>query len=256
MFLHFNNRMASCQKTGDPGNDGEYYWTWQVLSGNNDELAIAQGFSIRPKLDDGIVIRQGETFQDLNDPKFTIELPDVTIGETRKVRLDLFCWEHDVARDTVAIKRIFTNNALQKLVDLYEYQQVGRQDALKAFGEWLKEDSTDFLTTTEFSKAIPMVAIASTTLPVLTSIIQLLSSTKSDDLVGVKQVELFYTKVADRTYLYRWLGDNGIEEVYRDEHPPIWNEFRFERADGRELMVTKCFFQIIFDLNTEIPDPA
>jgi hypothetical protein len=82
---------------------------------------------------------------------------------------------------------------------------------------------------------------------------QLLTSDRNrDDLIGVKQVELFYTKVADDSYQYRWLGDTGIEEVYTDERPPIWHEFHFVRSDGREVVVTKSFFQVIFDMNEAV----
>lgn len=265
MFLHFNHKAARCLKTRDAGNDGEYYWTWRVLAGTNSQQSLAQGFSINPEIDEGTRLEEDEENElgwiQLNDPKFTIELPDVAVGEDGNVRIELFCWEHDRAKDSKAIKQAFTNPALQHLIALHEQQQDDSQTTGERFATWLEGD--------EVAKAVkqmrvamqnkvkvvtgsvfalnPLAAIASSTVPLLEEVTQLLiRNHNSDDLVGVKQIELFYTQTEAGQYCYRWLRDQGLESTLTTEQveQPTPQEFTFRRADGKEVVRSKGFFQI------------
>ncbi|NEO85449.1 MAG: hypothetical protein F6J87_14560 [Spirulina sp. SIO3F2] len=265
MFLHFNHEAARCLKTRDAGNDGEYYWTWRVLAGTNSQPSLAQGFSINPEIDEGTRLEEDKDNElgwvQLNDPKFTIELPDVVVGEDGNVRIELFCWEHDKAKDSKAIKQAFTNPALQQLIALHEQQKGDRQTTGERFATWLEEDDiSDAVGQVRVAmqdkvKAVagsvlalnPLAAIASAAVPLLEDVTQLLiRNHNSDDLVGVKQIELFYTQTEAGQYRYRWLRDQGLEPTLTAEQveQPNPQEFTFRRADGKEVVRSKGFFQI------------
>ncbi|MEM8639586.1 MAG: hypothetical protein AAGG51_12335 [Cyanobacteria bacterium P01_G01_bin.54] len=265
MFLHFNQVAARCLKTRDAGNDGEYYWTWRVLTGANQQQSLAQGFSINPEIDEGTRLKEDpdneQGWVELNDPKFTIALPEVAAGQEGNVRFELFCWEHDRAKDSKAIKEAFTNPALQQLITLHERQQGDRQTANTLFLDWLAgEEATAAVAQTRSAvqeklatatgslwAVNPVAAIASATVPLLADVTQLLiDNHNSDDLVGVKVVDCFYGSTAEGDYHYHWVRDRGREPALTAAAvaEPFWNEFTFRRANGKEVVMTKGFFQI------------
>jgi hypothetical protein len=114
--LHTNLRYLKPLKVTDAGRGGEFYFTYQVYSEAAATLsALTPSFCIGCSIDDGVTARVGEQVE-VNDPKFTIEQLKIDEGKTRHVVLDLFAWESN--HSTVDVKKIFTNQAAEKLLTL------------------------------------------------------------------------------------------------------------------------------------------
>src|SRR5688572_14862990 len=110
MYLHFSLQKAKALRVSDAGSEGEFYWTWQAYIQGKGETQLAQGFSTKCDIGSGLSFGPGEAINNLNDPRFTIALPDLNDGEERNVVIDLHCWESDHSSEEV--KSVFTNTAV------------------------------------------------------------------------------------------------------------------------------------------------
>lgn len=120
--LRFVNQSATC--TLKPESGGEYYWTWQIRSGQLLDVLIARGFCQGAALDDGYTFDEGQTRTGIDDPSFTINLPDVENDKERNIRLDFHCFESDHEEDTIRIKKLFASPTLEHFIKLYEAGEV------------------------------------------------------------------------------------------------------------------------------------
>lgn len=247
MHLHFNNRIAKCQKSVDFGSHGEYYWTLQMFMDDEEQSFLYQGFSTGPEIDSGYSLKPNEE-REVNDPKFTVNLPELRDGEERRVVTDFFCWESD--RSSENVKKTFTNQAAECLWKIYEKNKREKKESLKEFEKWVssRDDNTiaSFIEdVTSLTNVMPYVALAKGAVPLVRSGIEVAKNT-SDDFIGSNRVELFYKRVGD-SYRFRWLANQGIEE-YKGGFPVTFQQiFTFESGDRDEKIVTKSFFQIILD---------
>ena len=142
MFLHHNLRNVKCLKVSDAGSASEFYWTWQIFTEKNSQTLLAQGFSLGCPIDDGYSLTVGQQ-RELNDPKFTIEFPEIKEGESNKIALNLYCWESDHSSEEV--KKAFTNSSVETLWKIYENQKQNKKKTQEEFLEWFKDSDNDFL---------------------------------------------------------------------------------------------------------------
>ena len=247
MHLHFNNRIARCQKSADIGSHGEYYWTLQMFMDDEENSLLYQGFSTGPEIDSGYSLEPNEE-REINDPKFTVNLPELKDGEERRIVTDLFCWESDYSSENV--KKAFTNTAAERLWQIYEKNKKEKKESLDEFEKWVtdKDDSaisTFIESATSIAGVMPYVALAKSALPIVRSGIEV-AKNSTDDFIGSNRVELFYKREGN-SYRFRWLANQGIEE-YEGEFPITYQQiFTFESGDRDEKIVTKSFFQVILD---------
>jgi hypothetical protein len=234
----------------DAGKKAEYYWTWQVYSEDSEKTILHQGFSIGCELDDGYKFSQGQEWPiPLNDPRFTIKLPDLKDGEERRIVTDLFAWESDWS--TLEVKKVFTNAAAAELWKIYEAAGKKKKEALKKFEGWLDSSGEGLLE--EFGKVasgakslIPYLALTKKAIPLIKAAIALVKS-NSDDFNGFNRMELFYKKEGDN-YKYRWLLNDGIPKDWEEQEEKLYLDLNFMSPSTKNLVVTKSFFQVIMEL--------
>ncbi|MAT39295.1 MAG: hypothetical protein CL946_06800 [Ectothiorhodospiraceae bacterium] len=239
-------RRALCNEWSDKLFDGasEFYWTWSVfLQKNDDDIDLAQGFSVGCPVNDGYAFNN--THDDkkeriLNDPRFTVQLPEVPEGKTAVVRLDIHCWEAD--NNAEAVKKAFTNAAAQKFLQIYEEQQQRQKAALDKFAEWLDDEDDSIIQT-----LINAGTLSSSTFAVAKDIIGLIGAgvnllqNSGHDYIGIWRAELFIENLGDR-YRYRWRFDDGVEEWWDDEGK-IYRWAQFKEYDGSNMLHSKLLLE-------------
>lgn len=246
MFLHFNLRRLKCLRFRDAGAHAEYYFAWRAYMDGASQVQVAQGFSLGCPADDGYSMRTGDE-RPMNDPKFTVELPDVDEGKTRRFVLDLFAFESDFG--TLQVKKAFTNEAAKKIVDLAEQSKASKDKLLKDFTGWLASGDNEVvkaLVTTGVlaaSAVVPYVAIAAAALKALTWVVDAIRSNQ-DDYLGQCRVEIIYAKVKGKR-LYRWIFNDGAS-VWKDkEEEPFHQDWRIHEADGGNILDARFLVQIV-----------
>lgn len=246
MFLHFNMRRVKCIRHSDAGGFAEYYFAWRAYVDGAKQVHVAQGFSLGCPADDGYSMRTGDE-RPMNDPKFTVDLPDVAEGETKRFVLDLFAFESDFG--TLQVKKAFTNEAAQKIVELAEQSKASKDKLLKDFGAWLSSGENEIvsaLVTTGViaaSAVVPYVAIATAALKALSWVVDAIRSNK-DDYLGQCRVEIIYTKVDGKRH-YRWLFNDGAS-IWKDkEEEPFHQDWRIHEADGGNILDCRFLAQVV-----------
>lgn len=245
MYLHFNMRRAKCLRYSDAGHFAEYYFTWRAYVDGTTQVQVAQGFSLGCPADDGYSMRNGEE-RPLNDPKFTVELPDVAEGETKRFVLDLFAFESDFG--TMEVKKAFTNEAAAKVMELAEQANASKDKLLKDFTGWLASDNevVKALVATGVlaaSAVVPYVAIATAAVKALSWVVDAIRSNK-DDLLGQCRVEILYTKVDGKRH-YRWIFNDGASIWKDNEGEPFYQDWRAQEADGGNVIDCRFLVQIV-----------
>jgi|GEM_PF-2732131 len=248
MYLHTNLRYLKPLKVTDAGRGGEFYFTYQVYSEAAATLsALTQGFSIGCSIDDGVTARVGEQVE-VNDPKFTIELAEVDEGKTRHVVLDLFAWESN--HSTVDVKKIFTNQAAEKLLTLDAQTRENKKKLEDEFFKWLDDSGTgilsDFVALTGGSVALPYVELAKKVLPLVRWAIEVVKS-RSDRYLGCSRRELFYARESGKLK-YRWLLDNGVETWILNETQPYFAPHTFRQDNGDNILAVQVIHQPLYAL--------
>jgi hypothetical protein len=244
MYLHFNNRRAKCLRASDSGGKAEYYWTWQVYTEEPTQTLVQQGFSIGCPIDDGYGFRPGMELE-LNDPKFTVQLPPASSTE-RRVVCDLYCWESD--HSTEEVKKVFTNAAAAKLWQIFEKQKTSKSKTLEEFTRWLDESGSGFLEEAmgaigAAGAALPALALAKKAIPLIKMAVDVARS-NGDDYIGYHRTELFYVR-ANGKLKFRWMLNNGVETLMVGEQKPYYVQLSFMSSDSSNQVVTKSFFQVI-----------
>jgi hypothetical protein len=241
MFLHVNLRRAKALAVSDNGKESEFYWTWQAYTEDEKFTLLRQGFSTGAPLETGYSFGPGATIE-LNDPKFTIELPKVSHGETKRVVLDIHCWESDGS--TAEVKKLFTNDAVQKLWAIYEAAQYSKKRTMEDFEGWLDKSGLDLLKQAVgaiSSAAVGGVALAKEVVPLIKLAIQAIQN-NSDDYVGMLRAEILVTGTAIGLK-YRWIINNGVEVWIEEEKAPYYVRHRFREASGDNEIETQFIFQ-------------
>lgn len=212
LFLYVNTKSAKrIDLPRSAESTAEYYWTWQVVSGNNGEISIAQGFSMLPRVDKGTPFKEGEVFDDINDPKFMIQLPDVREGEIKTATIEFFGWEHDSDENTMEIKKIFSNSMTKKLIAVMEKHRNQTQEVLKELQAWVKgEDLSAIVSAIGSSMTFPLIPIISSAVNLIPDLAFLIQG--ADDYLCRKTVDIIYTKDKNtRQYMYQFVADDGFK---------------------------------------------
>ncbi|MHC5066540.1 MAG: hypothetical protein ACYTG5_21500 [Planctomycetota bacterium] len=260
MYLHFNLRKAKCKRVSDAGSESEFYWTWQVYCQEPDHTLLQQGFSTGCPIDDGYSYEPGFE-RELNDPRFTLELPEIEDAQTveeanwKKIVFDLHCWESD--HSTVEVKKAFSNDAAQILLRLYEEADAKKKQAIKGFEDWLNNSSEDLLTsiieaagTTATGGAVKFLKLGLKVIPLIKAGIEVVKS-NSDDFVGRTRTELIYGKVEGK-YLYRWIHNKGAEIWIREEQAPYFAQLEFLEANLDNEISCNAIFQTVHEATTDL----
>ena len=244
MFLHVNLQSATCLRWADKIFDGtsEFYWTWILYQEQgNDYIKISQGFSIGCPINTGYEFNTSDKkYRGLNDPYFTVELPEVKEGEQRQLHLEIHCWESD--GNAATIKKAFSNSGAQKLFDIWNDQQQKRSKTNADFLNWL-ESSDNSLVTQLISGGFVnsgAISIAKAALPVVKYAIESLKN-RAEEYIGVFQANLLIVK-NDGIKEYRWTFDNGSENWVKEEGK-IYKDADFLEADSRNEIVGKFLIE-------------
>lgn len=238
--LKFVNQSATC--TIKPKSGGEYYWTWQVRTGQLLDVLVTRGFCQGAAFDDGYRFAQGET-RVINDPDFIVNLPELENGENRTVRIDFYCFESDDNNDTKRIKKLFSSPTLEHFINLYQGQEITEEKVKKDLSDWLDQSVSGLFG--RVSGSLNFLTAPGN----LINLFDTVSSffTNYDDLIGYKYLELDYKKTDAGAFRYRWLAPT-VTSVYEEEQPPVVHEFVFTRADHEEEVKTQTSVQIFFPL--------
>lgn len=247
MFLHFNMRRFKCLKKSDAGKMGEYYFTWRCYVDKNEkDLDLVQGFSMGCPVDDGYSMAVGD-HRVLNDPKFSVELPRVAEGEHKRVTLDLFAWESDFS--TEKVKKLFTNEAAAKLVEIYQNAQAGKDQTREDFLEWVFDDDNGFIDdlvntgVLGASTLTPYVTISKALFKLGGWVFRVVRD-NSDDYLGFTRAELHYTR-QNGEILYRWIFNNGAETWLSGEKAEIFQDWRILDGGQENELDAKFLIQIV-----------
>lgn len=249
-YLHYNLKRAKALRVSDAGRQSELYWTYSVYSPEKEgsKTLLRQGFSADPRIDTGDSFGVGDV-RELNDPKFTVELPELHDGEERRVVVDIACWDSD--HSTAEVKKLYTNAAMEKLWEVYEATERKKKRALETFMDWIDNSSDDFVAAAiavagTGGAALPYIALAKEAVPLIKAAVQLIRG-NSDDWFGTERVELFYSRSGD-DYRYRWLVNDGIESDYGGQRDPYYITHHWLSDDGKNSVVGKAFLQVITEL--------
>jgi len=246
VFLHFNLSNVKAMKVSDAGAASEFYWTFQLFTEEEGgaSSSLAQGFSLGCPVDDGYSLRVGEQ-RKLNDPRFTVALPEPVEGETRLVSMDLYCWESD--HSSSEVKKVFTNAAAQEIMAIHEQSQANKRKAREEILRWLSSESNEVLQMAMEGAAgvTPYVAMARAAVPLLKWVIAELRN-NSDDLIGRSRTELFYAKQDGKLH-YRWLVNDGVETWMDQEEAPYFHEHEFLEASGGNHVVASAIYQTVYE---------
>ncbi len=257
MFLHFNMRRFKCLKKSDAGKRGEYYFTWRCyVDKNENDMDLVQGFSLGCPVDDGYSMAVGDA-RVLNDPKFSVELPDVAEGENKRVTLDLFAWESDYS--TEKVKKLFSNEAAAKLVEINSSAQQRKDQTREDFLEWVFDDDNGFIG----DLVDTGVGTASTLTPYVTMSKALFKLAgwafrvirdNSDDFLGFTRAEIHYTRIKGEI-VYRWIFDNGAETWLKGEKAEIFQNWQVLEGDQGNELDSKFLIQIVAASPNEFKEP-
>jgi hypothetical protein len=257
MFLHCNMRRAKCLRFSDSGKTGEFYFTWRAYLPSDGAIELAQGFSLGCPIDDGYSMAAGDG-RVLNDPRFTVELPNVGPGETKHFVLDMFCWEADHSSEET--KRLFTNDAAKKLMQLHKGAEARSRKTRESFLSWLQDGDND-VATSLLSQGLLSPAIKTAYESVTSGALKLLDfaldaiKSNSDDYLGTSRSELLYTRDSAGQLRYRWIFDNGIETWFKEEGPKIHQTWRILEANRDNELDCKFLIQIAAGSPTEFQLP-
>jgi hypothetical protein len=247
MYIHCNVQRIKCIRFSDSGATAEYYFTWRAYLGGAKETQLAQGFSLGCPIDDGYSMKEGDTRLSLNDPRFTLELPDVQKGETRRFVLDMFCWEADSSSEET--KRLFTNAAAKKLMQIYAASEGRSKKTRDDLTKWVKDGNNEVLKALTAvgilspATILPYELVATAAFKVLDGVLEVLRS-NSDDYLGTSRCEVVYTRNADGNLLYRWIFNNGFETWFPQEQPVIHQSWRVDEANRDNELDCKLIVQI------------
>lgn len=247
MFFHFNLRSATCIKNSDHvfGDNSEYYWTWLVYSQteDNEDYNVAQGFSMGCEMDSGYDFNDSNSrYFRMNDPRFTVSLPEVARGESRKITFELYCWESD--NSTIEVKKTFTNYAAEKLLKIWQETDAKKTKTKEEFLKWLEESDNSAL-----AQIISMAQIEANYLKIAKLSIDVIKwaieivKTNGDDFIGAKRCDLIISNEAEGIK-YRWIFEDGTEKWMTDEEK-IFKEISFESASRDNIVNVSALFQII-----------
>ncbi|NET30817.1 MAG: hypothetical protein F6K19_02280 [Cyanothece sp. SIO1E1] len=253
MFLSFNHLWAFCKRENDPGRDGEYYWTWQVRTGITDNVLVARGFTTGIAAKEGYRIEEAQIRTHLFDPKFIIELPKLeNPGDSNRISLQFFCFEHDDDDDTVKIKTIFSNKASQFLIDFANHNQIDRNKAKEELKGFLEGSNESGLATIlgAVVTSIPdsMLKVPDIFFGLFDSALKALLENR-DDMVGSRRMDLFYTLDSDGNLTYRWSFEGGVEAILSAEEPLFTRELIFMNAEGSEEVHSGIQLQVVLDIS-------
>jgi hypothetical protein len=252
VFIHCNVRRAKCIRFSDPGKTAEYYFTWRAYLAGDKEYQLAQGFSLGCPIDDGYSMATGDMLE-LNDPRFTLELPAAHEGETKRFVLDLFCWEADSS--TAETKRLFTNAAAKKLMQIYEASEKRNRKTRDGLLSWVQNDDNEVLQALAEtgvlapSVALPYQTVASAAVKVFDFVLDIIKN-NSDDYLGISRSELVYTRREGKP-LYRWIFNNGFETWFPEEKPVIHQSWRVREANRDNELDCKLIVQVASTSPTE-----
>jgi hypothetical protein len=252
MYLHFNLLSATCLKNYDNffGGNSEFYWTWTAYhEDTSNNVNLARGFSVGCPLDEGYEMNTGEKkYRKLSDPRFTIKLPELNVGEEKLLKIQIDCWESDGS--TVEVKKAFTNEAVETLFKIYEQQKENKNKAMEGFEKWINDDSNDFLTnlTKIVSVNMDYVVIAKSLLPLFKSVKKSVES-NSDDLVGSFSVDLLIKKTTAGIE-YFWLFEDGVTKGAKEDDK-IFYAYTFREYNDDNVVNVNMLFNI-FDINQNI----
>jgi len=219
---------------------------------------VAQGFSLGCPVNDGYSMATGD-IRRLNDPKFTIALPNVNKGETKHLVLDLFAWESD--HSTEETKRLFTNEAATKLMEIYEVTKKRKKKTQEKMIDWIESDDNEIVNAlvsvgvTAASVVTPYVTVARAGIKIF-SIVQEVIKSNSDDFLGTARASVIYTRLDDGRLLYRWIFNNGVESWFEEERPVIHQSWRIFEANRDNELDCKFIIQIAAESPNEFTEPA
>jgi hypothetical protein len=254
MFIHCNIQRMKCIRFSDPGATAEYYFTWRAYLGGEKDTEIAQGFSLGCPIDDGYSMAEGDTRLSMNDPRFTLALPNVQKGETKRFVLDLFCWEADSSSEET--KRLFTNDAAKKLMQVYKASEARSKKTKDELTKWVKDGNNPVLNALAAagvsapSAVAPYEVITTAAFKILDGVLAIIRS-NSDDYLGMSRSEVIYTRDADGKLLYRWVFNNGFETWFPQEQPVIHQSWRVDEANRDNELDCKLIVQIASESPTE-----
>lgn len=247
MFLHFNMRRLKAIEVSDSGNHGEFYFTWRCFVDRmDDDLQLAQGFSMGCPIDDGYSMLEGEE-RILNDPKVTIKLPDVAEGETNQISLDLFSWEADHSAEEV--KKLFTNDAVAKLMQIHEAAKHDTKKTREAFLAWIQDGDNEVIKALVAAGALgatavaPYVAASAAAVKVFEWTLDTIKD-NSDDFLGFARAELIYTRKGGELS-YRWIFNDGVGTWFNEEQPMIGQSWRVLEANRGNQLESSFLVQVV-----------
>ncbi|MDD9932977.1 MAG: hypothetical protein OXT09_05200 [Myxococcales bacterium] len=250
MYLHFNLRNIKCLKQSDKllDKESEFFHTYRVYIGSADQdVQLTQGFSLGAPIDDGYALEEGQQ-KTVNDPRFTVQLPDVDDGATMRVVLDLFAWESDSA-NTEEIKKLFTNEASAKLMEIYKAQDKKKKKTYEKFMDWVQDGDNEVLgaliTTGIVASSVvtPYVAVAKAATSILGWALEA-ARTDGDDPLPYARMEVLIART-DGKLRYRWIFNNGAETWFEEERPWIRGAWRAEEANNDNILDHTYGIQIV-----------
>ena len=247
MYLHLNCLKAHCLASGDGYLDAhsEFYWTWSVYSDSDssDDIRISQGFSAGCPVDTGYEMNDDEdSYRELNDPKFTIELPEVADGETKKVRIELQCWESDCS--SIEVKKAFTNSALQTMIEIHEKNLETKKKIIEEIYSWIDDEDNQFLEAIVAAGVIDAgyITIAKSLLPLFKIVYGYIKS-NSDDYIGLFAADLII-KNSGGKITYKWLFNNG-SEFWLDAEGKFFKEALFSQYNNENIIMLNILLEIV-----------
>jgi len=248
MYLHYRLKTLKCIKGDDRWGDPDYYFTWQVYQDDDATALLHQGFSTGCPIDEGHTVAEGQQIP-MSDTTFTVALPDVAPGQQTRLWVDLFAWENDA--DTAMVKKLFTNVAATKLWQLYEQNQMQKQNHIDAFVQWIDEDGMAILQAALTAAGGPTAAVIPIARAVfgLTKLAIQAISEEDDDLIGSVRTELIIARDPSGRFKYRWITNQGAEVVVDREVEPYYQTPVIRQANGKNVIGLNMFFQVIFDIN-------
>lgn len=256
MYLHFNLRRMKCLRSTDSGKSSEFYFTWRGYVEEKETIQLAQGFSLGCPIDNGYALRTGEQ-RALNDPKFTVNLPDVAEGETQRFTLDLFAWESDHSTDET--KKLFTNAATEQLMKIHAQSKENKKKVRDSFLKWVQDGDNELIAALvatgimAASSVVPYVAIAKAAVKLMSWGVEVVKS-NSDDYLGFSRSEVIYTRKNGKV-LYRWIFNDGVETWLSEERPAIHQDWRVLEANRDNEIDCKFSIQIVESNPNEFTEP-
>jgi hypothetical protein len=250
MRLWFNVPTIKCVDHDDSGPHAEYYFTYQAYFDLDDQQrSLTQGFSQGCPLDDGYALRKKEE-RVVNDPKFLFNLPELEVGKSNVVTLDVYLWESD--HSTIETKKVFTNAAALKLWEIYNAAAQQKQKTKDEFFKWLQDQGiglvADAATVLGASAAVgaAMVTVGKALIPFVSWAIDL-AKNNSDDFVGMSRIQLVYKRL-EQGYKYRRILNDGAGIAWiPNEERPLDVPVDIRAASGADHVAAHMLMQLVFD---------